>query len=246
MASKIRDGFDMTSLRAKSHGYTVHRDYAAHFFRWGWASNYVKRGMKVLEVGCGVDTPLVRVLTYQLNYVPSLYVGVDLNKIPKKTGIKWTTILDEFNFNRRHQELVKHDTVDGDGLFDVVVSFEVIEHMPKTEGRKHLRAIAKHLKPDGTFLLSTPVYDGKHLPTAHVHEYTIPELQAEIEKAGFQVVKRFGTYANLNDIKKVCTKEELKLFQELTEFYGNNVMSCFLTPKYPDASRNNAWVLKLK
>ncbi|RIZ72125.1 MAG: class I SAM-dependent methyltransferase, partial [Methylococcales bacterium] len=39
--------------------------------------------------------------------------------------------------------------------FDVIVSFETIEHLPNPE--KYLSAVSKMLKADGAFIVSTPV-----------------------------------------------------------------------------------------
>src|SRR5262245_13162124 len=83
--------FDKTSLHASAQGYQVHRDYAAHFFRWGWVSrNYINETKRVLDIGCGPDGALVKVLAYKANGIPKSYVGVDLNRLGKKMpGYKW-------------------------------------------------------------------------------------------------------------------------------------------------------------
>jgi DNA (cytosine-5)-methyltransferase 1 len=227
--------YDKSALTESGYGYRVHRDYAAHFFRWGWTFRFIDKTMDVLEVGCGVDTPLVRALMSDYGgRQPGSYVGVDLNKLKRAPARPWTTFHEEFNFNERHGEL---------GDFDVIVNFEVIEHMTVEHGRTMLRAFKQHLRPGGTLLLSTPVFDGKAAAN-HIHEYTVPELRAEVEAAGFYVAERYGTFANARELKKVATPEQLATLEGINRFYSTDVTACFLAPLYPDASRNNVWVLR--
>ena len=87
--------FDKTQLRAAQYGDKVHRDYAAHFFRWGFATRFIKKGMSVLDVGCGQDLPLVRVLAPSMSHIPGRYVGVDMNRV-KPFKCKWVEVLQEF------------------------------------------------------------------------------------------------------------------------------------------------------
>lgn len=237
--------FDKTQLKSATYGYTVHRDYAAHFFRWGFMFKKIEyKKTKVLDLGCGQDYPSARVLNFRLPAVPALWVGVDLNKITSKSGIAWTKFHDEFSFVDRHQELISEY---GASSFDVAVCFEVIEHMHPADGLKLLQNAADLVKDEGEFLLSTPVYNGKKMAANHLHEYKIDELKELIEKSGrWRVFRRFGTFASWNDIKKVMTVEEKELYEDLNQYYDHEVLSCFLSPKYPDASRNNVWVLKKK
>lgn len=233
--------FDQTFLTERYHGKTVNRDYAAHFFRWGFAGNFVKPETHILDVGCGPEQQLVKVLLKNLNHVPELYVGIDLNGIRKKTQIKWTRIHDEFNILERYQELI-----DAYGYFDTITCFEVIEHMSKKDGAKLLEALNKLVTNEGRVLISTPVYNGIHMAANHIHEYGFDEFKESVEKAGFEVVDVFGTFANFKKIRKVATKEELALVAELHKFYTYEVLSNFLAPKYPQVASNCCWVLKLK
>lgn len=229
--------FDKTSLRANAHGKWVHRDYGAHFFRWGWAARMVDQTTELLDVGCGPDCPLIEVLTMPRSSVPRRYVGVDYNREPNKHPTRgWAELHWQFNFLERHGEL---------GQFDLVTCFEVIEHMRKADGERLLEAMRGCLKPGGRILLSTPVFNGKAAAN-HIHEWTIPELKASIAEAGLEVVARYGTFASWNDVKKVCSREELQIAKRISEYYSGEVMACFLAPLYPDASRNNAWMLKAK
>jgi 2-polyprenyl-3-methyl-5-hydroxy-6-metoxy-1,4-benzoquinol methylase len=234
--------FDKSSLRANgAHGKYVHRDYAAHWFRWQHAVRFIRSGMRVLDIGCGQDQMMVRVLCHSLTTVPALYVGVDLNKLDKKTEIAWTRILDEFDFTKRYKELYR---MDGAG-YDVITCFEVIEHMPKAQGMKLLAGIRECLALDGVALLSTPVYNEKHMAANHLHEYRFEELKESIEKAGLTVDRVVGTFMTSQAVKKVATKEHRALLELLHEtWFSWEVLACFLAPLYPEQASNCCWVLR--
>ena len=231
--------FDKTALPDKVYGKIVHRDYAAHFFRWGWAHRFVDTDTRLLDVGCGKDLALARVLTHQMGSVPKLYVGVDINKL-EPFNCKWTNFYGEFNFIHRHEEI---RTLFG-GEFDLVTCFEVIEHMGKAEGKKLLEAVRSFMNFDSRFLLSTPVYNDKAMAANHIYEWHKDELQQAIEVAGMKVENVYGTFASWTKIKKVCTDQERKLVEELGKFLSNEVLATFLASKYPDASSNCAWVIR--
>lgn len=230
--------FDQTSLRASAHGEWVHRDYAAHFFRWGFAGRFIDGSKTVLDVGCGPDVPMMKILTMPRNVVPKRYVGVDYNPQPRRHPTRgWGELFWSTDFIRDHKNVL------GTERFDVITNFEVIEHMAKPQGEKLLAAMRDHLAPDGTILLSTPVFSGKAAAN-HIHEWGIQEMIDSVKKVKLRVEKRFGTFARQPAIKKVATKAELELYSRIAEYYGGEVMSCFLAPLYPDASSNNIWLLK--
>jgi len=89
-----------------------------------------------------------------------------------------------------------------DGLFDVVVCSEVIEHLP--EGHFNLDEIKRVLKPGGRLILGTPDYSKKLwkiiewfyyrlLPGAyasqHITHYTSAGLKRLLEERGFKILR---------------------------------------------------------
>lgn len=244
------DVFDKTSLKAGNRGYEVHRDYAAHFFRWSWATSWINNTMSVLDVGCGQDQPLAR-LTVYASKLPGVLYQVDLNKIPDPQRRKWLKLYDETDFT--DVEVQRQLWIDHDGPFDLVVSFEVVEHMVVEKGRELLVGMHRLVKDDGRVIVSTPVFNGRAAKN-HIHEYTVPELQELMESVGFEVVKRYGTFANYHDAKRGVTEWAqargqdpqpfLDLYEELLEFHSHDALACFLAPIIPDHARNNVWVLK--
>lgn len=252
--------FDTTSLRQNgSHGKYVSRDYAAHWFRWQHALRFIRKGMRVLDIGCGSDQMMIRVLCHSQTFVPDLYVGVDVGKLATKSQVAWARVLDEFDVTRRWKELVKgtwgegpkafRSVPDGQpfetGPFDVVTCFEVIEHMPVERGRALLKAIRECLKPDGLALLSTPVYNGKHMAANHIHEYEFNELAEEIRRADLSIDRVVGTFMSSQAAKRVTTPAQRALIEELhAKWYSWDILANFLAPLYPVASSNCCWILR--
>jgi len=237
--------FDNTQLREAGHGRTLHRDYSAHFFRWSFARRFITPKDTVLEIGCGEDKPLSKILTGGAAARVDKYVGVDLNKL-KPSGSQRLTFLGEFNFVERHKELLKDEFKDG---FDVVVHYEVIEHMHSKYTLKFLKNCFDSLKPGGAMLMSTPVWDHVRMAANHINEMDVETLQKHTEKAGFIVERRFGTFMDIKHIGKVDTDRASKasiaeVRTALAEYFDNDAISNIFGPLYPDSSRNNLWVCR--
>lgn len=240
---KEGEKYDRTHLSEKVHGRRVHRDYAAHYFRWGFAGQRWTKDKYIIEVGCGAETPLLQVLSGHQSNVPEYYLGVDLNEFvpPHRYWAEWLT---GFDFVQRWNEIWEGSLELQETGFDLAICFEVIEHMDVEEGQELLEGLFQMLDPGGHLLLSTPVYDGRRMARNHVHEYMIDELQATSEYVGFQVARRFGTFMDFQQIAKCASSHEQILVERLRDWYSPEVISTFLAPLYPDNSRNNLWVLQ--
>lgn len=227
--------FDQTQLKMAQFKYQPHKDYLGHIFRWGFASKFVNRKVKVLDVGCGQEMPFARSLGgANPNSVPKLYVGCDLNKIKAPVTRKNFITKDEFNFITGYRKLNRDY-----GPFDVIVNFEVFEHMQMKFGRKMLRGFRKCLAKDGRLIFSMPVYSDRYkMARNHINELRKGEIEDELHRAGFKIIAQFGTFGNWHDLKKVASEEEIELYKTLGKFYGNELLGCFLSPKYPEAARN--------
>jgi len=116
-----------------------------------------------------------------------------------------------------------HETHLGDALsvlpelpvnhYDLALSLEIIEHMPKAHGENLLKGIFRVLKPGSRLIISTPnklspeglggYYWGEKIrgwgkwdafdPT-HVHIYSSPEILQLVKSSGFSVNKIIGYY----------------------------------------------------
>ncbi len=158
--------------------------WGIHVARYRFAVPYV-RGARVLDVACGMGYGLAI-----LEQTARCVVGVDAD---------FTTVrgVQEQTGRAAEQVLV----ADGchlpfpDGAFDVVTSFETIEHLERRSD--FLAEVRRVLKPEGCCILSTPnadytrPVDGKPKNPFHRHEYAPEELRAELE-AHFEDVTLLG------------------------------------------------------
>jgi len=157
-----------------------------HLDRYKFAGNYAG-GKVVLDIACGTGYGS----KYLLSYKPKMVYGVDIseeaiayakdNFKSKKLIFKVGNATDLKDFNNI--------------LFDLVVSFETIEHIKNYN--KFLKEINRLLKADGCLLISTPnrKYSSpnslKPLNPYHVKEFLPMEFKILLTKY-FNNVELFG------------------------------------------------------
>lgn len=158
--------------------------------RYVFASNYVKG--RVLDVACGSG--------YGSNYLARKEVkkvfGVDLDGTPLKIARKF--------YSLPNLELIQASVLElpfPDNFFDVVISFETIEHLYETD--RYIFEIKRVLKKGGIFICSTPNIKYTQHPDFHVHEFYHNEFFALLEN-NFTEIEKYGQYIShmqrLNDI----------------------------------------------
>lgn len=85
--------------------------------------------------------------------------------------------------------------VEETGQFDVVVCFEVLEHIPPEHSSRMMRNLRSALREDGLLFISTPnkaIYDIGAFTKDHVNELHYDELLRLLRDAGFSVEKARG------------------------------------------------------
>lgn len=230
--------FDVSSIQNATYDDRVDRDVFAHNERWSFAQRYIKKGMKVLDVGCGPRPAIPKLLCPYFSNVPDEYHGVDIKNIDPLSTFSWVTFHSKF-------DATKKNALKKLGSFDVVINLEVFEHMKPIYGLRMLREIKAAMTDSGALFFSTPVFNGKKA-RRHIREYTVMEMEKIFMKLGFCIERRFGTFVSWPDLKRVMSTGEYELCNELREYHCDEVMACFLAPKYPDIARNNFWILRKK
>lgn len=236
---------DTTSLDPSRSTIGTHRDYLSHCARWSWAQRLVPKLLgegrnRILDAGCGPNAPMAVELAVQPPIVDiatktyAEYVGVDLNTIRPRTNPKWATYIGDFDFIERYAEL---------GKFDMVVSFEVLEHMEEELQEGYMHAVSECMNDGAHLVFSTPVFNG-HAAKNHIRELTEEQCRDMIERNGLTVVEQYGTFASWHDIKKELDPVTLALYERVREFHSDNLLACMLAPAFPHASRNIAWLCK--
>lgn len=99
--------------------------------------------------------------------------------------------LDDFDFNRRHFTVQERAIVYLEQLYDVVTSFEVLEHLMNP--LHYLDQCRKSMPRKGKLILTTPIsYWPPQLFWYKKHFYEMPwsRLAALLDNAGFKVTRR--------------------------------------------------------
>ena len=154
--------------------------------RYKFASDFAK-GKTVLDIGCGTGIGLDF-----LAESAEVVVGTDYSEETVEYARKGND-----NVNLTFEVMDCKDLKFDDGKFDLVTSFNLIEHIHGQE--KFIQEVKRVLKPNGIFICSTPntkVFNpGGQYYHFHVHEFTFSELKTLLEKY-FNEVKIFGQLYN--------------------------------------------------
>ncbi len=146
-----------------------------HLARYTFAAR-LARGKRVLDAGCGAGYGAA-----ELAHSAQTVVGIDC-------------AADALNFARANYRLPHLHFAQAtctalparDSVFDLIVAFEVIEHLP--DWRDFLLEVRRLLAPNGQFIVSTPnkLYynEGRGAHGAnpfHVHEFEFDEFRTELK-----------------------------------------------------------------
>lgn len=125
---------------------TPYVTYQEHVNRYVFASKFIKDKI-VLDVACGTGYGSKYLLRKGARKVVGLDISIDAIKYAKE----------QYNINNEGLSFVCGNAIDlpfPDNYFDVIVSFETIEHLK--EYRKFLLECKRVLKDGGLFICSTP------------------------------------------------------------------------------------------
>ena len=179
--------------------------YQEHISRYMFASQFVK-GKKVLDIACGTAYGAA----FLTRYNPNMLVGVDVSKEALAKGKE--------NFEGI-LSLVAGDATCASfkkGAFDVVISFETLEHLMMYEN--FVSEMKRVLGNEGLFIVSTPnklafsARDKLYSNRYHFKEFTLDEFYFLLGKY-FSDIQLFGEgkmdikYNALRDIRKLLIKK---------------------------------------
>jgi SAM-dependent methyltransferase len=180
------------------------------------------RDKTILDIGCGFGWCEVSFLKRGARHITGIEISeVDLDTIRKNiTDERLTTMVAsaiELPFP--------------DESFDTVVSWEVIEHIPKGTEESMFAEVARVLKPGGTFYLSTPhasfwamILDPAWWLIGHRH-YSGFQLTRYAKKTGFhfeQTMIRGGWWNIFSILNMYATKWLLRKWMILGEVFVRN------------------------
>jgi SAM-dependent methyltransferase len=149
-----------------------------HFHRYTMALHWVK-GAKVLDAACGEGYG-----SSLLADLAETVIGVDLSEEAIGHAQK--------NYQKSNLKFVQSNVLNmefEDNSFDVVVSFETLEHL--TEHEELIKEFKRVLKPEGKLIISTPDKKEYSDKTGFDNEYHLKELyRPEFE----ELIKSFFDY----------------------------------------------------
>lgn len=149
-----------------------------HWHRYMYASTYVA-GKRVLDIACGDG--------YGSDYLAQSaahVTGVDISE----EAVTYA----KDRYKRSNLEYLVGSAaaipIEGEHLFDVIVSYETIEHIPEEDQVRFLAEAKRLLTPEGVLIISTP--DKKyytdiaaHHNEFHIREFYEEEFRSFLEKA---------------------------------------------------------------
>ncbi|HLI87021.1 MAG TPA: methyltransferase domain-containing protein [Bryobacteraceae bacterium] len=145
-----------------------------HMARYAFAAR-LAGGKRVLDAGCGAGYG-----SAELAHVAAAVIGAD-NAADALAFARENYRLPNLHFERAACEALPHP----DATFDLVVAFEVIEHLERWP--EFLLEVRRVLSPDGQFVVSTPnkayYTESRGRQGAnpfHVHEFEFEEFRSEL------------------------------------------------------------------
>lgn len=123
-------------------------DHAVRFWRtYRSCKRHLSPGARVLSIGAG-SAYIETILATELN------VSVTLFDFPEMLKVQ-----ESFNHAQGFQtiggDITQYEAPKGDPSFDLILSSEVVEHVPEAPER-HIARFRPHLKPGGVFVITTP------------------------------------------------------------------------------------------
>lgn len=168
--------------------------YLRHLFAYHITKNFVKNTDLVLEVGCGEGYG-----TFYLSKNVKKIIALDTDKsIIEKAKEKYNS--KNIEFREYNGENIPYE----DNLFDVVISFQVIEHI--RDDRKFVKEIHRVLKKGGKYILTTPnrklrLKNGERpWNRFHIREYSV-EMLEKLLSPFFNSITLYGV-DTITEIKK--------------------------------------------
>ncbi len=148
-----------------------------HRERYKFAKQFC-RGKAVLDIACGTGYG-----SYELSREADRVVGIDISEE--------SICFAQDKYKRENLSFLRADCTKvylKKNYFDVVVSFETIEHLNEEQRTMFYQHLCDTLKDDGVLVFSTPnktitsPYTEKPLNLFHILEFTRASLQKELEK----------------------------------------------------------------
>ncbi|MDZ4839796.1 MAG: methyltransferase domain-containing protein [Bacteroidota bacterium] len=183
-----------------------------------------RKNLELLDIG-GRKSP----------YTIGLDVNITLSDIPNNTDTQQNlnlgindSIIENLKSKRSNiKDLIYDDmtvTKIAENSFDIASAIEVLEHAPDDEN--FVKNVAKILKKDGVFIMTTPNGDYKPIPhnEDHIRHYKLEQLKSLLQKH-FREVEVFYAIKSSNARSKGLKPMPLTKPMQFLETYRANMTS---------------------
>jgi SAM-dependent methyltransferase len=173
--------------------------WGEHRSRYHFAAPFLK-GKRVLDIACGTGFGM-RIIS-ESGAKEIFATDMSIDALMTSRGVR---PVNAFLFRSDGTQLPFED-----GTFDVVTSFETVEHIPNY--KDFVADLRRVLKDDGVMIMSTPnahytrPVDGKPINPFHIYEFTPEEFRALLEPQ-FSNVELYGQ--RVSDDYRICPFWEL-------------------------------------
>lgn len=226
----------------------VRKDELMHLGRYQKAvqtaialSKQLGRPIRILDLGCGeiyTMRTLYKSFHTKKSDVVQRYIGVDIDDVMlNRVKNQYSSLLEIIN----GKLIVKDITVDPklrvkDNYFDLIIWFEMIEHVKPEFIPPMFKELHRVLSPNGTMLVSTPNSRGSNakIPKDHVYEWDYDELIKVMER-DFDLVCARGVCINISKIPSEEKTKKARIIKQVYEAFGENTAfsSTVLGPVFP-------------
>lgn len=205
-------------------------------------SKKLGRPVRMLDLGCGEIYSIrlfYKSFLVKKSEVIKQYIGLDIDR-PMLDRVKqdYSSVLEKMNGKLIAQDITTNPKLKlKDDSVDLIVWFEMVEHIKPEFVEPMLKETLRVLNPKGTMLLSTPNSNGsnKKLPKDHVYEWSYEDLKDLIIKSGFNIEYAKGVCINPSRIPQDVMKSKEREVEALYKTFGENTAySCVaLAPLFP-------------
>lgn len=213
----------------------------------------LKRPIRILDLGCGeiyTMRTLYKSFIVKKSDIVKQYIGVDIDgNMLDRVKETYKAVLQAVNGRLLVRDITVNPKIPvRDGYFDLIIWFEMIEHVKPKFIPPMFDELARVLNPNGIMLVSTPNSTGSNskLPKDHVFEWSYEALTKEMGR-NFHIVCSRGTCINISKIPSDYKEKYKSYIYKVYEAFGKNTAfsSVVLGPVFPpNLCKNVIYTLK--
>lgn len=164
------------------------------------------KGIRILDVGCGIGAALNSLAINGYNNFYGIDSSIEQVEICKKYITDKVLKIDLFDFFVTNSE-----------LFDVIILFDIIEHIEKDKIIPMIEMIFNKLNPAGCVIVRTPNMGSflanysRYIDFTHTIGFTPESLRQVFSEFDFREVNLFNSY--IGKKRKIILKILLKIFE---------------------------------